>query len=73
MASYPWYVTFNGDGLETNGLVDAINTPATYYFFSPLALITRGFLYAKGDVWFNLDSEIIQNVTWTPCCEDCDQ
>jgi hypothetical protein len=65
MAS-PWRVNYNGGALETNGLVVGFSES---WYLSPLAIVTNGFLYGTGDVWFNLDSEIIQNVTWTPC--DC--
>lgn len=64
MASYYWRVSYNGADLETNGIV--FKTTSVWNF-SPLALLTQGFLYRAGDIWFDLDPEIIQQVTWTDC------
>lgn len=58
----PFRVTYNGGESETQGLVGGTGGN---YFFSPFALTTRGFVYGVGDIWFNLDSSIVQNVTWT--------
>lgn len=66
MSSYSWRCTYAGEALETGGIVSGEATPTAYWFFSPYALVTRGFIFGTGDIWFNLDSSIIQNVTWTP-------
>lgn len=61
-----WRVSFNGGSLETYGAIGVVlSTSPEWNFFSPMALVTHGFLCGDGDIWTNLDSSTIQNVTWT--------
>lgn len=68
MGHYYWQVSYNGGNLETS----IVGSNPSEFFFSPLGLVTSGFIYRAGDIWTNIDDETIQNVTWTQCCEvDC--
>ncbi len=64
MAGYPWAVSFSGGALESYGACSS--EQVNYFFFSPMALTTRGFIFSDGDIWFNLDVSTIQNVVWVP-------
>lgn len=59
--------TYNGSELMTDGLVGSMSP--NYFFFSPLGIVTYGFIYGVADIWFNVDPSIIYPAVWVPC--DC--
>lgn len=61
MPAYNFNVTFNGGALEDRGILVVGNS----LFLSPISLTTFGLVYELGDIWFNLDDTICQDVTWT--------
>lgn len=60
--------SYNGGILESSGI--GVGTVPTYYFFSPMALCTQGFLYAPGDIWWNNDAWITVEASWTDSSEE---
>ncbi len=71
MPGYYWRVSFNQGGISILGNADLTSTPDPYWYFSPLGLLTQGFIYGLGDIWFDLDPGTIQQVTWTDVDDGC--
>lgn len=65
MGLYARRVSFSGFGELTRGLLNSDDVNTT--IFSPYSITTFGFVYGLGDIWYNQDQDIIQEVTWTDC------
>ena len=55
--------TYNGGILESKGI--GVGYIPTYYFFSGLALLSQGFFFDPGDIWWNNDPYITVSSVWT--------
>ncbi len=66
-----WRLNYEGGSIENYGM--AVSFVEGWYL-SPVSLLSHGFMYGTGDVWFNTDAETIQQVEWEPCAcsPECD-